>query len=541
MPLTIHCYEPQSLPRQASLVLETAQPFAVYALQDTLAEDARELRTTVLRRASEHPPPQSVLLFEVEVKAGRAGELPILRVLKVGGRAMIEVLRLESRGRVVKGNEFKSGARFEATLLDLRTVTFSIEIQSDLVGGRAGIGSSRPPGSKALESFGSLVWIVPTVAETLAEPTGKIIAFIALRLKKLGFTPAMLSPMLLMSGFMLGAVWFAYDQYKGVLSAEERLKALEEAIANAQIARDEAIHAETECREQRKDLAQKLDDIEESRKLQAEIALSKPLAHAVAIEGGGSRMAAEDVLKFDDPAWKNMHKLVVSQMASVKEARNLAPVCLAQEERLGQDLPKFVLTWHPSKDLLCPEDFGGVIDGVDVAGPWGLSSRVAREFGSVAEGEGDPRKNERWAAAAMTTGLRAVMGTLLSADTGDRPPVPPGELHVWTLALFDAYNRMPSPAGGSMDRRVEECVADMVVEVARRYQPAEPGQSVLPPIDGVAGGEELKITPTSGCPWSPTAINQGAAAALRAVTDMALIQWAIDEAEGGAAGGEDAG
>jgi hypothetical protein len=530
MSLTIHCYEPQSTPRQTSLVLTEPRPFAIYALQDTLSEDARELRSTILRRIEENPPANATLLFELEVRASRPGELPTLRVIKVGGRAMIELIRPESRGRVTKGTDLKSGLRFEATLRDLRTISFSLEIESEAVA-KAGMGSSRPSGSKAVESLGSLLWIVPNIVEVITAPTGKIIAWLANRARKMGFSPGMVSPLILMSGFMLGAGYVAYDQYKTGMDAQERLAALQIDYDNSLLARDAAVTAEQTCREQRVDLTHMLNDIEETRRLQAEIALAKPLSHAVAIEAGGPRMAAEAAMEFDKPAWDSLHKLVVSEMTGQKEPKSLAPICLAQEEKLGQDLPRFMLVWHPSADFTCPEGFGAVIDAVDMAGPWGLSTRVAKEFGSLADSAGDPRSNERWAAATYTTGLRTVMETLLQADTDDRPPVAPGQVHVWTLALFDAYNRMPSPAGGAMDRPMESCLTDLIAEVAQRYQPAEPGQPVMPPIAAIAGGEELRITPTSGCPWPAGVLNQGAAAAVRAVTQMGLIQQVVDAGE----------
>lgn len=535
MALTIHCYEPQSTPRQVSLVLKEPRPFALYALQDTLNEDARELRTTILRRIEENPPPSSTLLFELDVRASRPGELPTLRVLKVGGRATIELIRPDSRGRVTKGTDLKSGLRFEATLRDLRTIGFSLEIESDTVG-KASIASSRPTGSKAVESLGSLVWVVPDLIETLTAPTGKIIAWLAKKAKAMGISSAMISPAILMSGFMLGMAWVAYDQYKTGMDTQERLEALQTDFDNALIARDNAVSAEQVCREQRVDLTAKLDDIEETRRLRAEIALSKPLSHAVAIEVGGPRMAAPDAMEFDGPAWNATHKLVVSEMTSMGEIPSLAPICLAQAEKLGQDLPKYMLVWHPSPDFICPEGFSQVTEAVDLAGPWGLSKRVAKEFGAAAEGAGDARMNERWAAATLTTGLRVVMDTLLAADTDDRPPAAPGQAHLWTLALFDAYNRMPSPAGGAMDRPVEDCIGALVTEVARRYQPAEPGQPVLPSIAAVAGGEELRVTPSAGCPWPSDAINLGAASALRAATRMALIDQQIE-----AGGGDDEG
>lgn len=531
---TIRCYEPQSTPREASLVVdEEHRAFALYAVSDRLGDDTRDLRLTILRRIEDNPPPSSSLLFEVEVRAGRPGELPVLRVLKVGGGLLaLELIRPDSRGRVARGLDIKSGARFEATLRDQRTIGFSLEVAGETASGKGALAGARPSGSKAVQGLGSLVWVVPNIVETIAAPTGKVIAWMTARAKRMGISPAVLSPMLLMSGFFLGAMWLAYDQYKTGMDTQERLEALQLDYEAALISRSAAVAAETECREQRKDLTVKLDDIEESRKLQAEIALATPLAHSVAIEGGGKRMGAEPAMEFDKVATTNVHKLVVSNMASQRVARSKASICLALSDKLGQDLPMHVLVWHPSPDFLCPEDYGAVLDGVDVAGHWGLSTRVAKEFGGLVAGD-DPRGNERWSVAALTGGLRSVMRTILSADTGDRPPVPPGQLHLWTLALFDAYNRMPSPAGGAMDRPADECIAELIAEVARRNQPAEPGQPVLPSISSVVTGEEVRVTPSAGCPWPGQAVSLGAQAALRAVTDLALIEWTNEQNEVG--------
>lgn len=532
MSLTIHCYESRSVPRQASLVLDEPKPFSVYALQDNLSEDVRDLRSTILRDIEDNPPPQCTLLFELEVRAARQGELPTLKVSKLGAGNEIYVLRRDSRGRVTKGHDLKSGSRFEATLRDLRTIVFNLEIESELAHGKSALAGSRKAGSGAVDGMGSVLWIVPNIAETIAEPRAKLVAWLVQRAKKMGLTPAMISPTLLLSAVAVGGAYAWWNAAAENEALEARIAEAEEQLNGAHLARDAALSSEQDCREQRRDLTEVLDQIEESRKLQAEISLQVPLAHAVAIEGGGARMASEEALEFDGPAKASVHKMVVGEMSGAREPKNLAAVCLAQENALGQDLPPYVLTWNPSGEFLCPEDFQMVIDGVDVGGPWGLSKRVQRDFGAIADGGGDVRFNERWSSEALATGLRDVMATILDADTGDRPPVAPSQIHLWTLAMFDAYNRMPSPAGGAMDRPAVECVDEALGELARRYQPAEPGQPVLPNIADVAAGEEIRVTPSSGCPWPADSINRGAAASLRAVTQAALIELTINEGGG---------
>jgi hypothetical protein len=540
MSLTIHCYEPQSVPRAASLSFDKPHPFAVYALQDNLSEDTRDLRSTVMRRIEENPPPGSTLLFELDIRASRPGELPTLKVMKVGARAMIEIVRSDSRGRVTKGTDLKSGSRFEATLRDLRTIVFNLEIESEAVREKGGIASARPSGSKAVAGVTSLIWVVPTVLETIAEPRAKLVAWLVKQAQRMGISRSLISPMLLMSAMFIGLGYVAYTFYQDGMSAQDRLDSLEVDLINSQAATTAALSAEMECRAHRKVLTKALDQIDETRKLQAELALSPTLARAVSIEEGGARMASEPLIEFDTVAAAGVQKLVVAQMAAADKPGGLPRVCLAQENALGQDLPKFVLVWHPSPDFICPNDYQVVLDGVDIAGPWGLSKRVQREFGEAAtvpEGT-DVRTNERWAANTYTAALRHILSAMVGAETGERPPVAPQQVHLWTLALFDAYNRMPSPAEGSMDRPVEECVVELIDELSRRFGPAEPGQPVLPSIDRVALGDQIKVTPTSGCPWPADALSHGTQAALRAVTTMAVLQQAIDDGE---IGGEEEG
>ena len=531
MAITIHCYEPQSSPRALSLVLDTPQPFAVYSLQDNISEDTRDLRSTILRKARENPPPNSTLLMELDIRASRPGELPTMKVLRVGGTVTIELVRADSRGRVADGNDLKSGTRYEATLRDLRTVVFNIELETDATSSKGSVASARPTGSKAVTGMGSLLWVVPNVAETLTEPRGKIVAFFAGLAKRLGISRSAISAMLLMSPFIIVSIlgiYYFFGERSGFTAEIEQLK---EDNTNLSAANSAAIAAETECRTERKKLTRKLDDIEEARKLQAEIAIAVPMAHAVAIEIGGARMGDEAAMEFDVPARKAVHKLVTARMGQFREAPNLAETCRSNENALQQDLPPYTLLWHPSSDYLCPDGFSAVLDGVDLAGPWGLSKRVAKEFGGLFDGDADPRMSDRWSAATLTTGVREIMKSVLTADTGERPPVAPGQAHLWSLALFDAYNRMPSPAEGAMDRPAVQCVSEALRELGARFTPAEPGQPVLPPLALVASGEELRVTPTAGCPWPSDAFNKGAASAVRAATMQALVQQAIDEAE----------
>ncbi len=528
---TIHIYEPQSTPRQATIVIEDGQPLAVYVLSDNLAEDARELRSTIVRKVQQNPPPNSVLLFELDVRTARKGELPTMRVLKVGSQAVIELIRKDSRGRIVRGTDLKSGARFEATLRDLRTVVFSLEIESEGALGLGGVAGARKGGSKPVGGVFNVMFLVPNVVETIKEPLSKFAAVLQALGKKFGLSRQMISMSVVMSGFILGAGFFAYKQYSQKQGLEEELEFALLAKEDAVAAKNIAIGAEQICREQRKELTKQLDEVEAARRLHAENAMSTLLSQAVAREAGGARMTSDEALTFDGPAVKEVHEIVVAQMGVQREPLNLATICMSHENTLGQDLPPYMLAYHPIEGELCPDQFNVVEAGVDMGGPWGVSKRVAKEFGArvdVADGE-DVRLNDRWSADTFTTALRVVVDAIATADTRDRPPTAPGQLHGWSLAFFDAYNRMPSPAEGAMDRPAEECIAEAVKEISGKYVPAEPGQPVLPPLGLVVSGEQIKVTPTAGCPWPQDALAHGATASVRAITQMALIEQAIEE------------
>ena len=138
----------------------------------------------------------------------------------------------------------------------------------------------------------------------------------------------------------------------------------------------------------------------------------------------------------------------------------------------------------------------------------GAFERVAGEFGDQnsasvevqAEGEestggGALRMYPRWSATTLAIGLREVQFALLTADTGPRPPAAPGQAHLWVLALWDAYNRVPSPANGVMDKPVGYCVSQMVSEILSIEGTPIPGMPVLHDITVVASGEKSLVVP----------------------------------------------
>ena len=182
-----------------------------------------------------------------------------------------------------------------------------------------------------------------------------------------------------------------------------------------------------------------------------------------------------------------------------------------------------------------------VVDGgINRAGPWGLSERVAGEFGDQDSAEavadesqqGSLRMYPRWSASTLAIGLREVQFALLTSDTGPRPPTVPSQAHLWTLALWDAYNRLPSPASGVMDKPVGYCIEEMITKMMDDDSTSIPGAPVLPDIVAVAEGEKIVVSPTSGCPWTDGVFQQGAQAAIKSVANYAVYLENTKEEEG---------
>lgn len=538
MPLTLQCFEPQARPSRVALSVEAGELFTVHLLQDTPANSAGELRATVLRRSREAPPPRSQPLLEAEVRDARPGDPKVVRARGIGPGVKLEIIRPDVRSLAAVGAEWRSGTRLEATMDDLSTYVFTLEVAAEVTqGARAAVGAGRLRRAEQVEdAMQAAFWIVPTAAAVLADPSARIKGWVARQAKRFGISPALFSPILFMSGIGIGLGFVAYQQYDKAQQAEEKAAKAEDKALAAEAGRDAALVAENACVEERKDLANALGDQDTKRALQAEIAMAAPLSQSVAVEMGGARMGTDDALAFDQQATTTAKKQVAVEMAKLKDAPANAERCLGLAEILGQDLPQYVLLWHPDPDLVCPDNYAAVDNGVDRVGSWGISKRAAAVFGSAdgaPAGATDGRANDRWSAHTLATGLRAFESAVLTADTGPRPPVAPGQAQLWALALWDAYNRMPDPADGVLNDAPEKCLADLVAEVAATTPPAAPGQPVLPDITAVALGQPLQVSPTAGCPWPSGSVVLGARSALRAAANLGNHALAKEEATGG--------
>lgn len=528
MPITLQLVEPQGRPLVASRVVEAGAIASVYLHPDA-ADASSALRATVLCAPDQHPPRGARLILEVEV--GSSGS----RLQRVGEGVLVELLRGELRSRVTAGTQLKSPSRLEALFPDQRRIGFTLDTSSQgVVDPRGAVGSGGTRRSAALAANRGALWLVPTAFEMLVDPDGIVLDNLGALGRRFGLSARGVVWITLLWFTVAGAAWAFYNQRLQTTEAREQAEAVEDELQASEAARAVALSAELSCLTERGALVTALGEAAERRRLSAEVALAVSGAQGAAIELGGQRFGAPEVLAADAEQRERLLAEITRGVENLgQEALEVEP-CLGHSAVLGADLPLYALLWHPDPTLSCPRTYASVSGGVSLVGRWGLSARVSAEFGAPdpaltlaldqAEGvDRDPRANDRWAVAALVTGLRVVQSTLDRYDGAGRVPVAPSQSQLWSLALWSAYNQMPDPVAGEADATAERCLSLLLDDLAAEAGPAEPGQPLLPDLVAVVTEEVVvPARPIPACPWPADAVRQGASAALTAVTRLAV-------------------
>ena len=535
MKILVECIEPDSLPLKQAIEVQQLERFRLFVLNDV--RQATGLRATALLKADVAPPPEASLVMELDVYDPGAGDPFVFRVKRMGSRIFSDLVRPNVRSRLAEGHEIPGGSRLEMMTQDTRRIAVTLQLESDIMRRSNAVGGGSLRHKPAADS--SAGWFLYNSVASLMVLNGQIIRDkIILWMRKLGIHPAILLTFASLGVVVLMFGGLAYNRHVAAEQAEERAEALEEAQNRAAEAASNAVSAERACLAQQELMAARLGEIEKVKSLRAQKALNFTFTQGIAVDNGGSRMVNEQSQPFDEQYQETVLKEVVTLMDQVIADPASMEYCLEHEKVLGLDLPKYFLTWHPDPKLVCPPNYSAIEGGINRAGPWGLSERVAGEFGDQnsasvevapegeeASGGGALRMYPRWSATTLAIGLREVQFALLTADTRPRPPAAPGQAHLWILALWDAYNRVPSPANGVMDKPVGYCVSQMISEILSVEETPIPGMPVLPDISVVAAGEKsLVVPPTSGCPWPEGVFQKGAEAALKAAANYAVYQ-----------------
>lgn len=543
--VNVQCVEPDRLPLVISYETTLLERFRLFVLSDVRASAGGSLRSTILLGVDDDPPPEATLVFELDVYDPGAGDPPLFRIRRMGARCQVDLVRPNVRSRMADGGELAHGSRIEILMQDTRRIPVTLQMETDLIRSSSAVGGGalrhKPQDDVNAGWFlyNSVYSLMTLNLQILKDRT---IVF----LRKIGIHPWVVI-MIITIGSVLGYLAYnAWVSHKASQDAEERADALAQAHERAEAARENALNNEMACMQERRALATRLKDIQEVKKIYAIQAINTSLSQTVALETGGSRMMEDPVKPFDEQYVTNLEKEVMVMMDTVTASYENMTFCTEQDSVLGADLHPMMLVWHPDPSIVCPVQYSTIDKGINRMGSWGLSERVAKEFGSQNFSEGgeagqqqltdqlgDPRMAPRWSATTMALGLREVQFTLLTADTGARVPVAPSLTHIWALALWDAYNRLPSPATGVMDKPVGHCVDQVMNSLMNSPDPAIPGSPVLPDITLVAKGEQsLVIPPSPGCPWPQGVFKLSAEAAVKAVANWAI---AVEGAEAAAA------
>ena len=542
--ITVQCVEPDALPLIVNVETTFLERFRLYILSDVRHGMGSSLRSSILLFAHEDPPPESILVAELDVYDPGAGDPPLFRIRKMGARCFIDLIRPNVRSRLTEGGEIQHGSRIEVILQDTRRILLTMQMESDLFSRSSAVGGGS---MKHKESPSvSAGWFLYNSVMQLITLNGLLIrSWLEKWARRIGIHPWVVV-MIISIGAVVGlALYSAYNRNKAAQAAEERRAALEDSQEVLEESRANALANEMACLEERQALASRLKDIEEAKKTLAIQALNFSFAQSIAEDIGGKRLSNQAIIPFDEQYRKTMIKAVVQAIETVQASSTDMDFCLEQNPVLGTDLPRYMLTWHPNPDLVCPLEYSVVDEGINRMGPWGLSTRVAKEFGAqnlsaggeggsaqLAEQLGDPRMAGRWSATTLALGMHEVQMTMLTADTGARPVVAPGQMHLWSLALWDAYNRLPSPASGAMDKPVGYCVDELIGKLLLIPEPTVPGSPLLPDLALVAVGDKaISITPSPSCPWPTDVFKKSAESVVQSVANLAVyIDFEMDKA-----------
>lgn len=383
-----------------------------------------------------------------------------------------------------------------------------------------------------------LDWEVPGAWESYGKPLVQRYQALRERIFQKLRPPPGLGRGLVVAASMLALVGFSF--YSGRRASSARAEAAQ--ARTDQENADESALASAEdagaCREELAELQRGQMNPEAARRNLVLSALAPPLARAEFIAGVSQTSERDEALAVSERARPDLVELVRARVAELQLAPPLQAWATARLElarTVHGDLPEHTLLWHPRFETL-PEgqELYWSRGGTSLRGPFALGERPLRMVGGF-EGSiddagserGDPRPQQDWSVRTYTESLQAMRSALLAwsesaaGGRGKRMAVPPDELHLWSLALFSAWNEMPMEEDSG---DIGQC-ARLVLDTLSTQRSAEPGEAVLPPILDVIETDEwvLPVGRTSACPWRDADLLDGVRSAMASVSVQVVL------------------
>ena len=290
--ITVQCLEPDTMPLMISLEVEMLQRFRLYILSDVRHGSGSSIRSSILLYAHEDPPPEALLVGELDVYDPGAGDPPLFRIRKMGARCHIDLIRPNVRSRLTEGGEIQHGSRIEVILQDTRRILLTMQMESDMFNRSSAVGGGS---LKHKEAPGmSSGWFLYNSVFQIITLNGIVIrSWLEKFARRVGIHPYVIA-IILSVGLVIGlAAYAAYNRNQAANAAEDQVAQMADAQEVLEESRANALANEMACLEERQALAGRLKDIAEQKKVLAKQALNFSFSQSVAEDIGGKKMVSK--------------------------------------------------------------------------------------------------------------------------------------------------------------------------------------------------------------------------------------------------------
>mgnify|MGYP002632552851 CR=1 FL=1 len=377
-----------------------------------------------------------------------------------------------------------------------------------------------------------LDWQVPGVWESYGQPLIRRYQALRERIFQKLRPPPGLARGVVVAGSMLALAGFSLYSGRDARRARQEASQAQTSLENATEATNASAEDAGACRSELAELQRGMMTPGAARRSLILAALDPTRARAAFIAGVSQTGERDEALGVGEQTRPELVALVDAELADIVFTGADRLWCERREEFAGGapvGLSRHPVFWYPSPDL--PADTDPIRwsrGGASLRGPFLLGERPLRMLGGFegpldsAQGElADPRPQMDWSLQTFAEGLERTRATLLAwsgsstGGGGRRMAVPPEELHLWSLALYSAWNEMPMDEGAGS---IGECTRLLLDSVAAR-RTAEPGDAVLPSFLQIleAGEWIVPVGRTAACPWRDADLLEGVASSLASV------------------------